>query len=266
MTSLRRGRVWMLVAGVVATALALLLSWHADERAAGERAAGDRTESDRAPPRVRAEPPSVPAPSVPVTAVVARGSGTERLGSLLQGNAAFADDVVFLVVASVRTRCEPAHAHELAAMAAQARLPMLAGVTEAIGTQPTGRTDLLAAVRDLAARAPCTGPFVLTIGGFTQRVDTERYAAAFPDSYFDPSMDVTPQEFTNRPLADRARDECGKVAYAVLPLDAPRAWQCAGLRAQGRERVRSLCAKAGEAEVAAVQIRDAVGRMPATCQ
>lgn len=255
MTSLRRGRAWMLVAGVVAAALALLLSWHTDEGVAG-----DRIDSDRAP-RVRVEPPPVP-----VRAVVAHGAGTERLGPLLQGSAAFADDVVFLVVASVRTRCQPAHAHELAAMAAQARLPMLSGVTEAIGTQPTGRTDLLAAVRDVAARAPCNGPFALTIGRFTQTVDTERYAAAFPDSYFDPSMAVIPQEFTNRPLADRARDECGKVAYAVLPLDAPRAWQCAGLRAQGRERVRSLCAQAGQADVAAVQIRDAVGRMPATCQ
>lgn len=260
MTSLRRGRVWMLVAGIMATALAMMLSWQADERGTGERT----------PPATTVEQssaiPAPPDPPMPPPAIIARGTGAEQLGPLLQANAAFANDTIFLVVASLRSRCQPAHAHELAAMAAQARLPMLAGVTEAIGTQPTGRTHLLAAVRDVSGRAPCSGLFDLTIGDFTQRLDMERYAAAFPDSYFDPSMDVTPQEFTNRPLADRARDECGKVAYAVLPLDAPRAWQCAGLRAQGRERVRSLCAKAGEAEVAAVQIRDAVGRMPATCQ
>lgn len=258
MMSRQRGRAWMLLGAALATALVMLLSWQADQQRRGDRmpVAAARVTTDATPS------PSVPPPR----AVMARGAGTERLGPLLQGSTAFADDVLFLVAASVRTRCQPAHAHELATMAAQARLPMLAGVTEAIGTQTSLRDALLAVVRDVSGRAPCTGSFDLTVGDFTQRMDVERYAAAFPDSYFDPAITVTPQEFANRPLADRAHDECGKVAYAVLPLDAPRAWQCAGLRAQGRERVRSLCAGAGEADAAAVQIRDAVGRLPATCQ
>jgi hypothetical protein len=249
----------MLVAGVVTAALVALLSIagpsdmpSAPQRGAGKAATATTTTTATA--------------TAPIVAVSAQGSGTERLGPLLRTNEAFAQDTVFLVAASIRARCEPDHAHELAAMAAQARLPMLAGMTDAIGTQTDMRSYLLAAVRDIAQRAPCSGSFDMGVGDFTQRVDVVRYAAAFPDSYFDPAMTVPPQEFAGRSLADRAHDECGKVAYAVLPLDAPRAWQCAGLRAQGRTRVRGLCQKIGEAETAAVQIREAVGRIPPTCQ
>ncbi|SDF33665.1 hypothetical protein [Dyella sp. 333MFSha] len=250
-----RPRVWMLVAGIVTAALVALLSIAGPpDMPPARRQAVGKTASATTNATAR------------VVAVSAQGSGTDRLGPLLRANEAFAQDTVFLVAASVRARCDPAHAHDLAAMAAQALLPMLAGVTEAIGEQTDMRDYLLAAVRDVAQRAPCSGPFDMSVGDFVQRVDVVRYAAAFPDSYFDPAMTATPQEFAGRSLADRAHDECGKVAYAVLPLDAPRAWQCAGLRAQGRTRVRALCQQIGEADTAAVQIREAVGRMPPTCQ
>nr|WP_063571609.1 hypothetical protein [Luteibacter rhizovicinus] len=186
------------------------------------------------------------------------------IGPSLVSTPEAANDVVFLAVAAAYGRCAPAHAHELGAMAAHARLPVLAGLTSVLGSHTGSRSALLAGIRELASRLPCDGPVDVSIGSFRQHVTVGAYAAAFPDSYFDPSLSSASAEFGGRSLAERATDTCNGVAYAVLPLDAPRAWQCTALRAEARRRVAGLCS--GTADAAAQQIRDAVMRLPSTCQ
>ena len=192
------------------------------------------------------------------------GAGLAAIGPLLSSTPEAANDVVFLTVAAAYGRCMPAHAHELGAMAARARLPVLAGLAGVVGPGSGRRAALLASIRELAARVPCDGPVELSIGPFRQQVDIHAYAASFPDSYFEPTMPSPSIDVAGRPLAERAGDECNGVAYAVLPLDAPRAWQCASLRAEARRRVSGLCGEGGAA--AAQQIHDLVTRLPSTCQ
>lgn len=191
------------------------------------------------------------------------------LGSALSSSPEAADDVVFLAVAAAYGRCHPSQAHDLGAMAARARLPVLTGLGGILGPHTASRASLLAGIRDLSSRMPCDGPVDLTVGPFRQRVEVGAYAAAFPDSYFDPTLQQVPVEFAGRSLAERAVDECSRVGYAVLPLDAPRAWQCTALRAQARQRVDGLCRAEGataDADATAFQIRDTVNRLPSTCQ
>ena len=153
---------------------------------------------------------------------------------------------------------------KLGAMAARARLPVLAGLAGVVGPRSGSRAVLSTGIRELAARLPCDGPVTLSIGPFRQQVDIRAYAASFPDSYFDPTTPSASTEVKGRSLAERASDECTGVAYAVLPLDAPRAWQCTALRAEARRRVAALCGKHGGG--AARQIHDLVTRLPPTCQ
>jgi hypothetical protein len=197
---------------------------------------------------------------------VVAGNVLSSLGSALSANPEAANDVMFLTAAAAYGRCEPAHTHEFGVMAARARLPVLAGLTEVLGPRTASRTELLASIRELAARVPCNGPVDLVIAPFRQKIDIHAYAAAFPDSYFDPGLTSASAEFAGRPLAERANDECSGVAYAVLPLDAPRAWQCAALRAEARGRVAALCSHGAGADTTAQQIRNAVTRLPSTCQ
>lgn len=208
----------------------------------------------------------VPPVAVVVEAVVeiAAGKTLVAIGPSLLSTPEAANDVVFLTVAAAYGRCEPPHAHEFGVMAARARLPVLAGLTSVLGPQTGSRPALLAGIRELAARLPCDGPVDVSIGPFHQRVTIQGYAASFPDSYFDPSLQSASVEFAGRSLAERAVDQCDGVAYAVLPLDAPRAWQCTALRAGARRHVAMLCG--GAADVAAQQIRDVVMRLPSTCQ
>lgn len=197
-------------------------------------------------------------------AEAAAGTGLAAIGPVLSSTPEAANDVVFLSVAAAYGRCMPAHAHELGAMAARARLPVLAGLARVVGPGSGSRAAMLAGIRELAARVPCDGPVDLSIGPFRQQVDIHAYAASFPDSYFEPTMTSASIDVAGRPLAERAGDECNGVAYAVLPLDAPRAWQCAALRAEARRRVAGLCGEGAAA--AAQQIHDLVTRLPSTCQ
>jgi hypothetical protein len=165
------------------------------------------------------------------------------------------------------------HAHELAAMAARARLPVLAGVTDALGKDVERREALLDGLRTVAAHAPCQGIFEMSLGTFRQRIDAAGYAAAFPDSYFDPDLDTVPKHFGTTTLAQRAVDDCNRVAYAVLPLDEPRAWQCTALRAAARQHVLTLCHQTPQgastptrADDTALRIRGIVDQLPPTCQ
>jgi hypothetical protein len=227
----------------------------------------------RAPNGIAHEGPVVDAPR-PVTPIsrtaavvvprIDAGDALTAIGSSLVATPEAAYDVVFLTVAAAYGRCAPAHAHEFGAMAARARLPVLAGLTSVLGPHTGSRAVLLAGIRELAARVPCDGPFDLSIGPFRQRVNMQAYAASFPDSYFEPDLSAAPAAFAGRTLAERASDSCNGVAYAVLPLDAPRAWQCAALRAEARQRISALCG--GSADAAAQQIHDAVTRLPSTCQ
>jgi hypothetical protein len=213
-------------------------------------------------------PPAASAPQPAPVRIDAKGRDAQALGSLLVDRPAFASDVVFLVVAAMRERCEPDHAHELAAMAARARLPVLAGVTDALGKDAERREALLEGIRSVAARAPCRAAFEMDIGAFRQRIEAVSYAAAFPDSYFDPGLSIVPNSFGKATLGERAADDCNRVAYAVLPLDEPRAWQCTALREAGRQHVLALChASPGSAsDDTALRIRGIVDHLPPTCQ
>jgi hypothetical protein len=202
---------------------------------------------------------------------------TERdaLGELLRTRDDFAHDLLFLLAASLRDRCAPAHAHELAHMAVAAGLPVLNGAETAMAARPELRRAAYALVRRLAARAPCGRTLHIVIGGYRAAFTPELYAAAFPDSYFEPSLQTPPPDIADRDLGRRAADPCTPVVYAVLPLDAGRAWACLGLRATLRRRLRDTCdaglhgEKAVDAPTAArvaASIHDNLAALPAMCR
>ncbi|WP_448097688.1 hypothetical protein [Luteibacter yeojuensis] len=180
---------------------------------------------------------------------------------------AVADDVVFLVAAALRGRCMPSRAHDLPRMAVLAHVPALVAGGGDGGTSEDVRHDVTVVVNDRVRQASCTSPVILHIGDYTRSFDPEAYAAAFPDSYFDPGLSVVPAEFKHVPLDRRVTDSCTSVAYAMLPLDSPRAWQCAGLRANARSTILRLCHTEGTSpEQAAGHIQHLISGLPATCQ
>lgn len=202
----------------------------------------------------------------PVT-VVAAGPDADRVGARMRIDDAVADDLLFLVVAALRGRCQPAHAHELPRMAVLARLPTLAAGQGPESAAATWRRDVSHVVNDVVRQAGCAKPLSLRIGAYVRVVDPEVYAQAFPDSYFDPGLTVRPLEAHGAPLAQRLADPCATVAYAVLPLDDVRAWQCTGLRAQARSAVINRCHAGGASpDEAAADIQRVVSGLPATCQ
>ncbi|WP_429196701.1 hypothetical protein [Luteibacter sp. W1I16] len=180
---------------------------------------------------------------------------------------AVADDVVFLVVAALRGRCMPARSHDLPRMAVLAHVPALVAGGGDGGASENFRHDVTVVVKDSVRQASCAGPVILHIGDYTRTLDPEAYAAAFPDSYFDPGISVAPEEFRHASLDQRVTDSCTSVAYAMLPLDSPRAWQCAGLRANARSTILRLCRTEGASpEQAASHIQQLISGLPATCQ
>lgn len=188
-----------------------------------------------------------------------------RLGAMMTTDDAIAEQVVFLAAAALRGRCSPRGAHDLPRMAVVAGLPVLSVGGGASAADVSKRQTISHVVRDIVARAPCDGTFTLRIGTYARDLDLAAYARAFPDSYFDPGLSTAPGEFGNEPLERRAVDECNRVAYAVLPLDAARPWQCAGLRASARKRARAVC-HTQDAEAAANDIRSATDALPLSCQ
>ncbi|MFT3791919.1 MAG: hypothetical protein QM741_12790 [Rudaea sp.] len=100
----------------------------------------------------------------------------------------------------------------------------------------------------------------------------ERYAAAFPDSYFAPGLDAPPSAFAGRDLGARVADPCTPVVYAALPLDGERVWQCVGLRATLRRRLEHVCTDAmqngspADARKLVASIRDELQKLPAMCR
>jgi hypothetical protein len=198
------------------------------------------------------------------TSLIAKGESAPAVGGRMAGDDGMADTVIFLFVAALRARCAPERGHDLPRMAVMAGLPVLSLPTSSLDAGRT-RQAISGLVRQLVPEAPCHGPLDLAIGPYRRHIDPERYASAFPDSYFDPSLEVVPDEFGGLPLSRRADDPCGRVAYAVLPLDAAEPWQCSGLRAAARSRIRKLCSS-HPADAAAVQIRQITDALPSTCQ
>ncbi|MDS9991148.1 hypothetical protein PNQ69_00045 [Xanthomonas sp. A2111] len=185
-------------------------------------------------------PPTVPAFHV---APLSDDAADKRITALLHSDPAFARDATFLIVASVRERCAPAHSGELAKMANRARLPVLAATSEVTAREHDLDHPIYQAIQRIAAAAPCGRTLDLTATGLRLQLDPERYAAAFPDSYYQPTLDTVPHEYAGQPLGARAAQECESIAYAVLPLGRD-GWQCRALWSGMRPRIVKACEQA----------------------
>jgi hypothetical protein len=206
-----------------------------------------------------------PSPLPPLSGVQASDDEAVRLGQRMRDDERVANDVVFLLMAALRGLCDPALAHDLPRMAVLARVPVLSagGAAES----PGFRRDVSHVVNELAHRAPCHRTLAIRVGAYAVSLAPATYAEAFPDSYFDPGLAPVPSEFKGAPLAERVADACTRVAYATLPLDEPRAWQCAGLRAGARRNILAVCRSEGaRPDDAAAGIQHLLGSLPATCQ
>ncbi len=212
--------------------------------------------------------PGVVAPTpratlVPQASVRLSAADVKAIGDRIQVVDGFGSDIAFLLIASVRERCSPEHAHELARMAVRAQLPVLQGTAAVTESQPALEKPIYALVDQLSRRAPCHRALSIRIGDASFDINPEAYAAAFPDAYFDPGLDRTPAEFSGEPLGQRVNDECLSIAYATLPLGNTQ-WQCGALRSSARARItRQVCAAQLQADGLArygVPLTNAFGR------
>lgn len=163
----------------------------------------------------------------------------------LDAHDGFERDLLFLLNSSLYGRCSPGHAHDLGRMAVAARLPVLDAMVPLWREDPSLRDQLYGMIRSVAAVADCDRPWPLVIGSYTTTLQPIRYAAFFPDSYFDPGLAAPPSEFAGHGLAERVGDSCTAVGYAVLPLGGDRSWVCLGARAAMRRHVvADLCGSA----------------------
>ncbi|WP_244667638.1 hypothetical protein [Xanthomonas sp. D-109] len=204
------------------------------------RALGHVAPTPRAAATTAIHPPTVPAFHV---APLSEDAADKRITTLLHSDPAFARDATFLIAASVRERCAPAHSGELAKMANRARLPLLVATSEVTAREPDLDQPIYQAIQRIAAAAPCGRALDLTATGLPLQVDPERYAATFPDSYYQPTLDIVPHEYAGQPLGARAAQECQSIAYAVLPLGRD-GWQCKALWSGMRPRIVKACEQA----------------------
>ncbi|WP_295934178.1 hypothetical protein [uncultured Xanthomonas sp.] len=204
------------------------------------RTHGHVAPTPRAAATTAIHPPTVPAFHV---APLSEDAADKRITTLLQSDAAFARDATFLIAASVRERCAPAHSGELAKMANRARLPILVATSEVTTREPDLDHPIYQAIQRTAAAAPCGRALDLTATGLPLQLDPERYAAAFPDSYYQPTLDTVPHEYAGQSLVARAAQECQSIAYAVLPLGRD-GWQCRALWSGMRPRIVKACEQA----------------------
>lgn len=211
--------------------------------------------------------PSVASVSKPPAAMTVDAPGPEatRVGARMDADDGVANDVVFLIAAAVRARCQPTRAHDLPRMAVLARLPVL---TAGKGQAPDAlRRDVSHTVNLVVQRATCLRPMALHIGTYRRVLDVEAYARAFPDSYFDPAATKPPLEARGVDLAERVSDNCTPVTYAAVSLDGAHAWQCSGVRSNARAAILRLCHTEGASpDRAAADIQEVVRALPATCQ
>ncbi|WP_244150021.1 hypothetical protein [Xanthomonas sacchari] len=215
--------------GVVAGGVLLALRTH-----------GHVAPTPRAAATTAIHPPTVPAFHV---APLSEDAADKHITTLLHSDAAFARDATFLIAASIRERCAPAHSGELAKMANRARLPVLVATSEVTAREPDLDQPIYQAIQRIAAAAPCGRALDLTATGLPLQLDPERYAAAFPDSYYQPTLDIVPHEYAGQPLATRAAQECQSIGYAVLPLGRD-GWQCRALWSGMRPRIVKACEQA----------------------
>lgn len=205
-------RRWIIAAGMLLGALVLLVWWQ------------------RAP----TAPPSVafPAPS---------SDARQRIEQRLGDDHAFRNDVLFLLAATVRDRCQPAQAGLLARMANRASLPVLEAVSAVTQQDPSLDRPIYQYIQHRADATPCGQPLQMPLaGGRSMAVDIEQYARTFPDSYFDPRRSSEPRDFDGVSLQQRTGNACNSVVYSVLPLGGTD-WRCSSLRANARARARGLC-------------------------
>jgi hypothetical protein len=246
---------WLLALGLaVAAVLAVIavIEWNA------------RT-GDHVPSPMRATVSSSVGHS-PVPVVVA-GAEATRLGSRMQANQDIGNDVIFLIMATLRRRCHPALAHDLPRMAVIARLPLLSPDDGADLYSEDLRHDITYTVNEIAQRAACSQPLALRIGGYSGVLYPEAYARAFPESYFSPTLVETSREAQGASLEQRVADSCTVVVYAKLPLDDVHAWQCAALRRNARDAILRVCHTEGTSPAqAALDIQHLIDAMPVTCQ
>ncbi|CAH0127968.1 hypothetical protein SRABI102_00132 [Stenotrophomonas lactitubi] len=220
--------------------------------------------------------PSPPAVAFPAPAAEAQA----RIEHHMAADKAFRDDLLFLLVATLRDRCEPAQAGVLARMANRASLPVLAAVSTVTTQDASLDRPIYQYIQHRADATGCGQPLRLPAGdGGSVEVDIEQYARTFPDSYFDPQRSSAPRDFGGRPLPDRAGNACNSVVYSVLPLGGTD-WRCSTLRSNARARVRALCEDEmqrqhghlrGELDAAVGQamqdpIVQAVAALPAECR
>ncbi len=205
-------RRWIIAAGMLLGALVLLVWWQ---------------HAPTAPPSVAFPPPS--------------SDARQRIEQRLADDHAFRNDVLFLLAATVRDRCQAAQAGLLARMANRASLPVLAAVSAVTQQDPSLDRPIYQYIQHRADATPCGQPLQMPLaGGRSMAVDIEQYARTFPDSYFDPQRSSEPRDFDGVSLQQRAGNACNSVVYSVLPLGGTD-WRCSSLRANARARVRGLC-------------------------
>lgn len=164
-----------------------------------------------------------------------------RIQQRLVEDIAFRNDVLFLLAATLRDRCQPAQAGLLARMANRASLPVLAAVSAVTSQDPTLDRPIYQYIQHRADQVRCGQPLRMPLAaGGSMAVDVEQYARTFPDSYFDPQRSSEPRDFAGLPLQQRADNACNSVVYSVLPLGGTD-WRCSSLRTNARARVRGLC-------------------------
>ncbi|HBC52453.1 TPA: hypothetical protein ACGW13_003683 [Stenotrophomonas maltophilia] len=207
-------RRWIMADGVLLGGVVLLLWWQ-------------RQRAPIAPPAV-----AFPAPT---------SNASQRIEQRLGDDHAFRNDVLFLLAATLRDRCQPAQAGVLARMANRASLPVLAAVSAVTQQDPSLDRPIYQYIQHRADATPCGQTLQMPLaGGRRMAVDIEQYARTFPDSYFDPQRSSEPRDFGGLSLQQRAGNACNSVVYSVLPLGGTD-WRCSSLRAQARARVRGLC-------------------------
>lgn len=184
-----------------------------------------------------AAPPALPAVAFPAPAIEAG----QRIEQWLAEDVAFRNDVLFLLAATLRDRCQPAQAGLLVRMANRASLPVLAAVSAVTQREPALDRPIYQFIQHRADATRCGQPLQVPLaGGRSMDVDIEQYARMFPDSYFDPQHSHEPRDFAGLSLLQRAGNACNSVVYSVLPLGRSD-WRCSSLRANARSRVRGLC-------------------------
>ncbi|MEE6229776.1 hypothetical protein, partial [Stenotrophomonas maltophilia] len=143
-------RRWLMAAGVLLVAVVLLVWWQ-------------RQRAPTAPPAV-----AFPAPA---------SDASQRIEQLLGDGHAFRNDVLFLLAATLRDRCQPAQAGVLARMANRASLPVLAAVSAVTQQDPSLDRPIYQYIQHRADATPCGQTLQMPLaGGRRMAVDIEQYA------------------------------------------------------------------------------------------